>query len=116
MAHDDEVFLNHILDAVKKIETYVSNLDEGDFYRQSLVQDGVIRQLEIIGEATKQLSPNLRQKYAPIPWQDLARMRDKLIHAYFGVDLEKVWLTVQDDLPALREDVVKILSGGGSSI
>jgi len=69
----------------------------------------VIRQIEIIGEATKRLSNNLRDKHAHIPWQDIAGMRDKLVHDYFGVDIDKVWLTAQDDVPALRAEVTKIL-------
>lgn len=75
----------------------------------TLVQDGVIRQLEIIGEATKRLSLELREKNSDIPWQDIAGMRDKLIHGYFGVDIEKVWLTAKHDLPGFKLDIIRIL-------
>jgi len=64
----------------------------------------VIRQLEITGEAIKQLSRELRVQYAHVPWQDIAGMRDKLIHDYFGVDLETVWLTTKEDIPVLKLD------------
>ena len=75
-----------------------------------MIQDGVIRQIEIIGEATKQLSLKLRENYSLIPWQDVAGMRDKLIHHYFGIDIGEVWLTAKDDLPALNEQVEIILA------
>ena len=106
---DDAVFLKHVLDSINQIEEYVDGMGFEDFISRKLVQDGVIRQLEIIGEATKHLSPELREKYPKIPWEDIAGMRDKLIHHYFGVDLEVVWDTVEKDLPALKKNVKKIL-------
>lgn len=87
---DDNVYLKHILDAILKIEEYTNKLLSQDFFKNTLVQDGVIRQIEIIGEATKNLSSDLRDKYQDIPWKDLAGMRDKLIHDYFGVDIDAV--------------------------
>ena len=74
------------------------------------MQDGVIRQIEIIGEATKRLSTDFRSRHRHIPWDDIAGMRDKLIHDYFGVDIEKVWLTAKDDRPMLRAEVKQILA------
>jgi uncharacterized protein with HEPN domain len=110
MKRDETVYLQHILDAVTKAESYLLDVDEVAFSQNSLVQDGVIRQIEIIGEATRHLSKELRNKYAYVPWEDIAGMRDKLIHDYFGVDVDKVWLTAIEDLPALKEDVTKILA------
>ncbi len=80
------------------------------FSRDTLLQDGVIRQIEIIGEATKRLSKELRSKYGPLPWQDMAGMRDKLIHDYFGVDIGQVWLTAMEDLPLLKVQLENILT------
>jgi uncharacterized protein with HEPN domain len=109
MPHDDRVYLEHIRDAIARIEQYTDQIGESEFKEQVLVQDGVIRQLEIIGEAAKRLSPTFRSSHDRIPWQDIARMRDKLIHDYFGVDIEKVWLTVVQDIPPLKVEVLQSL-------
>ena len=110
MRRDDSVYLRHILDAIAKVEVYLGGQDEMAFSQNTLLQDGVIRQIEIIGEATKRLSQQLRAKYGRIPWQDIAGMRDKLVHDYFGVDIGQVWLTATEDLPLLKVEVEKILA------
>jgi hypothetical protein len=84
---DNLPYLRHILDAIDRIESYVSGIDDGVFLGNAEKQDAVIRQLQIIGEAAKRLSAELRAAYPDIPWREVAGMRDKLVHDYFGVDL-----------------------------
>lgn len=107
---DDVVYLHHIADAIQKVESYLNDIDENRFLNDSLIQDGVIRQLSIIGEAVKQLSPELRKQRGDIPWKDIAGMRDKLVHDYFGVDLQAVWDTATQDIPILKNAVDSILN------
>ena len=109
MKRDASVYIQHILDAITKTETYLYDIDEITFGQNTLLQDGVIRQIEIIGEATKRLPVELRSQYTHIPWQDVAGMRDKLIHAYFSVNIDEVWLTATEDLPILKLEIKKIL-------
>ena len=92
----DAIYLRHILDAISRIERYIRGVDEETFHQDVLLQDGVIRQLEIMGEATKNLSSGLRKRYLHIPWSDIAGMRDKLIHDYLGVDIDAVWATAKE--------------------
>lgn len=102
MKRDDSLYLQHIRDSIERIATYLDGVDHDQFMNTPLVQDGVIRQLQIIGEAVKRISAPLRQSQPDIPWQDMAGMRDKLTHDYMGVDLTTVWLTATEDLPILE--------------
>jgi uncharacterized protein with HEPN domain len=104
----DEVYLQHILDAISKIESYVA-VGRAEFMSASHWQDAVIRQLEIIGEATKRLSGDLRSQHSQVPWRRIAGLRDVLIHDYMGVDLAAVWAITQDNLPALKRQIQAIL-------
>ena len=109
---DDKLFLSHILDAADAIQEYLSGLTREGFFELRMVQDAVVRQLEIIGEATRHLSKEFRSAHPAIPWSEIAGMRDKLVHDYFGVDLEIVWETASTDVPALREKLLAILGKG----
>jgi uncharacterized protein with HEPN domain len=109
MRRDDAVYLRHILDAIAKTEEYSRGMDRAAFEASTITQDAVIRQPEIIGEATKHLSQGLRSANALVPWEDISGMRDKLIHDYMGVDVQTVWLTMREDLPAFKIQVQVIL-------
>ncbi len=98
----DGIYSRHILDAIAKIEKYVAGLDQDQFSANDLVQDAVVRELEIIGEAVKRLSEPFKVKSPQLPWKAIAGTRDVLIHDYISVDAEIVWKTVQDDLPILK--------------
>ncbi len=104
----DKAYIKHMLEATKQIKIYIDEVSYEEFEKDSLRQDGVIRQIEILGEAANQISENLKEEYPEIPWKDVAGMRNKLIHGYFEVDLETVWNTVKNDLPRLRKDLQKI--------
>ena len=107
-AFRDEDYLDHIRQAVDKIFRYTQGVDEAGFLGNELVQDGVIRNLEIIGEAVTKLSPELKGRHPAIPWADIAGMRNRLIHGYISVDLAIVWDTVQRLVPDLLNQVVGI--------
>jgi len=106
----DLPYLKHILDAISKIEGYTKNMKRGKFLNDAKTQDAVVRELEVIGEATKRLSGETRQRYPEIPWAEVAGTRDRLIHAYFDVDLDEVWKTVCDDIPRLKSTVEKAIA------
>ncbi len=89
----------------------VDNLDYDEFRNNEEKVLAAIRVLEVIGEAAKNVPPIVRRNYPEIPWSGLARMRDKLIHGYFGVDPEVVWLSLNEDLPPLRESLQRIAKG-----
>ena len=110
MKKEDLIFLEHILEAIEKINKYLEKLDYKKFMENDVIQDAISRRLEIIGEATKLLSKDLRNKFSEIPWKDIAGMRDKLIHGYFIVDLDEVWSTSMRDIPKLRKNIKKIIS------
>ena len=102
--------LTDILDAAQKIRLYIQGMDEAAFQNDSKTQDAVVRCLEIIGEATKRLSPELRAHYPQVPWQAMAGMRDILIHAYDKVDLATVWETSTKSVPTMQASVALVIA------
>ena len=109
MNKDPQVYLAHIRDAIALIREYTVE-GEDAFYRDHKTQDAVIRNLEIIGEAVKQLPAELTGRHESIPWKDIAGMRDRLIHHYFGVNLKMVWGVVENRLGELEAVVNKELN------
>lgn len=101
--HQD--FLDDIIETIDKIELFTTGMDFDSFSNDDKTIFAVIRGLEVIGEAVKNISEDFRKKNQDIPWSEIAGMRDKLIHAYFGVDVSVVWMTVASDLPDLKEKI-----------
>lgn len=106
---DDRIYLLHIRDAIQQILTYTTSGKDG-FFADRKTQDAVIRNLEIIGEATKRLSASLKNAHPDIAWKPIAGMRDKLVHDYFGVNLQLVWDVIEQDLPGLKVKVLHLLT------
>ena len=110
MKKDPTVFLAHILDSIHLIEEYAKDVTESQFHKDKSLQDAIIRRLEIIGEAVKNLPPPFKSKYPEIPWKQIARMRDILIHEYFDVDLFLTWKVVKSEIPSIKKNLFIILS------
>jgi len=106
---DDRIYIEHILQSIEKIQSYISGKDQETFSNDSITQDAVVRQLEIIGEATKRISKELRNKNSEVPWDDMAGMRDVLIHDYIDVDLNIVWKTASQSIPGLKALLNKLV-------
>ena len=108
-ARRDADYLGDVLEAILRIQSYTLAMEWEDFLSDHKTQDAVVRNLEIIGEAVKNLSPEFTQINPQVPWKDLSGVRDKLIHHYFGVNYEIVWQIVQEDLPALSNQIEEII-------
>jgi uncharacterized protein with HEPN domain len=105
---DDSVYLGHIRDSIARIESYTDGLSEAEFLSAPMVQDAVIHQIQILGEAASRLSAGFQQRSESIPWRDIIGMRHKLVHDYMGVDLGAVWHTVVLDIPALKTELERL--------
>jgi len=102
-------FMLDIRDSISDIRNFIQSMTYADFSEDRKTINAVIRSLEIIGEAAKKIPPDIRQKYPHVPWREIAGMRDKLIHEYFGIDLSIIWETVQHDFSDLENAVENFL-------
>ena len=109
MTRDTKLYIEDILKSIEKIEDYVMDYDEEKFLNNEQIQDAVVRRLEIIGEAIKNVSKSIKEDYPLIPWKEIAGFRDIIVHAYFGINMKRVWLVIENDLPKLKENIKKIL-------
>lgn len=110
MVKNNNIFLQHILESIEIIKNTLMNMSEEEYSMNITIQDAVIRRIEVIGEAAKNLDNDFVEKYSDIEFKKVAKMRDKLIHHYFGIDFKIVWNTAKKDLPKLKKDIEKILS------
>lgn len=104
---DDTLYLNHILESIQKIETYTQK-GFVFFSKDAMVQDAVIRNFEIMGEAVKKISDKLKSSKPEVPWKRIAGLRDVLIHDYMGVDLQEVWNIVEKFLPEFKKQIISL--------
>ena len=109
MKKEDIIFVEHILDSLNKIEKFIDNFSERKFLEDEKLQDAVIRRIEIIGEAAKNISSDFKKKYPNVPWVKITGMRDKLIHHYFGINLKIIWNVIKEDIPMLKREIILIL-------
>ena len=109
----DRLRLLHVLDAAERISEYLAGVERDSFLSNRMLQDAVIRNLEIIGEACTNLSPELRDSHSAVPWLKASGIRNRLVHGYFDVDLNVVWQTACDALPPFVAQVRALLPGSG---
>ena len=108
MKRDLVLFLDDILINIQYIESFSKDISKENFKTDKLKQNAIIRSLEVIGEAAKNIPNNFREKYPEIPWKKISGFRDVLIHEYFGIKISRIWNVIEKDLPDLREKLLKI--------
>jgi uncharacterized protein with HEPN domain len=110
MKKDPKIFLQHIIESIEEIEKYTCNQNKVKFSKATMMQDAVMRRLEIIGEAVKNIPKSYKNKYPKISWREIAGMRDILIHEYFGININIVWNTIQKDIPKLKKSIQELMN------
>ncbi len=106
---DDRGRLEDILDAIKRIESYMRGASEKKFENDLMRQDAIMLQIEIIGEAARNISLEFQERHDEIPWSKMIGMRNKIVHDYFEIDVSKIWDTAKNDIPQLKKLVLKLL-------
>lgn len=109
MKKDPKIFLKHILESIEDVEDYINDISKKKFSEDIKTQDAVIRKLEIIGEAVKNLPNDFRKLHTEIEWREISGMRDRLIHEYFDVNIDIVWGTAKKDIPEFKKQVLELL-------
>jgi len=109
MKKDYKIFINHIIESIKIIENYIQGKNKQDFLDSQLLQDGITRRIEIIGEAVKNIPNETRKLQPKIPWKEIAGMRDIITHKYFGIDLDLTWKVIEKDLLPLKKQLKQLL-------
>ena len=104
-----KVFLEDILESIERIEKYTKGKTLKEFLNDYEKQDAIIKRLEIIGEAVKNIPAEIKKKHSEIPWKDITGMRDVLIHEYFGVIMERVWDTAKNDIQKFKKQITELL-------
>jgi uncharacterized protein with HEPN domain len=107
---DDKLYLIHIDECIERIESYVKEVDKQSFMNSTLIQDGVIRNLQVMAESTQHLSDNLKDSRPEIDWLRIAGFRNVLVHDYLGVDVERVWYIIVKELPTLKTAIREMLA------
>jgi uncharacterized protein with HEPN domain len=105
MKRDYKLYISDIKESIKQIEEYTKNISEKDFYNNKLIQDGVIRRLEIIGEASRNIPRALKEKNKHVPWFQMSQFRDFIVHSYFEASLKKIWIAATDEIKIVRESL-----------
>lgn len=106
---DDAARPGHIYDAICCIETYIRGIDKSAFAANGMMQDAIVRQIEIVGEAARHVSDELQEKHPELPWFEMRSTRNKIVHDYLEINTDIIWDTVQNDLPALKPMIEKLL-------
>ncbi len=106
---DDRLYLIHISECIERIESYVAGKDKQQFLDSSLIQDAIIRNLQLLAESTQRLSDAAKERESGVDWFKISGFRNILVHDYLGIDIERVWNILEKDLPILREAIERVL-------